>query len=397
MLDSPYYKIVKVNSEWPTMIAFSVVNTPAGKFNPYKFLKEAKMNIIFVNDKGNRWYQAGIEGISDSSEQAAKQLVHLAREIGNGKVLTFGTSMGAYAALLFACLGDADSSVVFAPLSKVLLKGGRGEKHFNKKIPIIYPDLLPILKEKSIPITVFCPESDEADLLSAYNLMNLKNIDVISIAGVEHSGVQYFSLNQELRCLFFNFIENFSMQKESKIEFDRKGKIFNEPEVIPYLYEFYILKKIKKDSEKCFKYIKQISQEYPEHPRVLFYLGEGYYKNKEYEMAERVWKKVIINSPYEFDAYALLGSLYLDNGNIEDAKICLLKAQEINPWYSFSKRRLGDLYKKKKDYVLAEKYYREAVDTAVRNKKNKKALATFLFEISEKKLKEAKNIMDSLI
>ncbi len=107
------------------LIAFSARAVPCGKFTFWKVLADLPINLVFVNDHCSTWY---LEGTPDfASEQAL--LDHLAalcepfRE--SGRVMTLGTSMGAYAALRYGAALGAERILAFGPESELCIPHGR--------------------------------------------------------------------------------------------------------------------------------------------------------------------------------------------------------------------------------------------------------------------------------
>jgi hypothetical protein len=75
------------------------------------------INKILVRDSGNSWYHRNVDGLGTHPDETAASLLALIREINPGKVVTIGQSMGAYAALMYGMLLDAQQVIAFGPLS----------------------------------------------------------------------------------------------------------------------------------------------------------------------------------------------------------------------------------------------------------------------------------------
>ncbi|NYE60501.1 hypothetical protein FHW58_001653 [Duganella sp. 1224] len=75
------------------------------------------VNKILVRDSGNSWYHRTIGGLGTHPDETAESLRALMREIRPRKVVTIGQSMGAYAALMYGMLLDAQQVIAFGPLS----------------------------------------------------------------------------------------------------------------------------------------------------------------------------------------------------------------------------------------------------------------------------------------
>ncbi len=70
---------------------------------------------LFLNVRGNDYYQRGIPGLTRGVEDTASLLRDVAAACGAGRIRTMGISMGGYAALLFGHLAGADAVHACAP------------------------------------------------------------------------------------------------------------------------------------------------------------------------------------------------------------------------------------------------------------------------------------------
>lgn len=108
----------------PLVIAFGFVSwTTRPAFDFYGRLKKLEqasgqyLNKILVRDSGNAWYHRRIAGLGSHVDETAQALRDLVRRIAPSQVATLGQSMGAYAAVMYGLLLDAQQIVAFGPLS----------------------------------------------------------------------------------------------------------------------------------------------------------------------------------------------------------------------------------------------------------------------------------------
>ncbi|MGK5005134.1 hypothetical protein [Janthinobacterium sp. LB2P70] len=108
----------------PLVIAFGFVSwTTRPAFDFYGRLRKLEqasgqhLNKILVRDSGNAWYHRRIAGLGNHVDETAQALRELVRRIGPSQVTTVGQSMGAYAAVMYGLLLDAQQIVAFGPLS----------------------------------------------------------------------------------------------------------------------------------------------------------------------------------------------------------------------------------------------------------------------------------------
>ena len=108
----------------PLVIAFGFVSwTTRPAFDFYGRLRKLEqasgqhLNKILVRDSGNAWYHRQIAGLGNHVDETAQALRELVRRIAPSTITTLGQSMGAYAAVMFGLLLDAQQIVAFGPLS----------------------------------------------------------------------------------------------------------------------------------------------------------------------------------------------------------------------------------------------------------------------------------------
>lgn len=107
-------------------IAFSARDTARGKFTFFNVLKDLPAHIIFVNDHANNWY---LNGTPDFPSQVAF-VTHMHKTLAGllgsgGRVFMLGSSMGAYAALKYGSLLQADRILALGPESELCIPLGR--------------------------------------------------------------------------------------------------------------------------------------------------------------------------------------------------------------------------------------------------------------------------------
>lgn len=108
----------------PLVIAFGFVSwTTRPAFDFYGRLRKLEqasgqhLNKILVRDSGNAWYHRRIAGLGNHVDETAQALRELVRRIAPSTITTLGQSMGAYAAVMYGLLLDAQQIIAFGPLS----------------------------------------------------------------------------------------------------------------------------------------------------------------------------------------------------------------------------------------------------------------------------------------
>jgi tetratricopeptide (TPR) repeat protein len=93
------------------------------------------------------------------------------------------------------------------------------------------------------------------------------------------------------------------------------------------------------------------------------YLGLGFVAgtNKQYDLAESLYKKAADNSQHLADVYSNLSVIYSLEGKQKEAELSLEKALQINPDYYPAIINLGAFFHNHNDLVNALKYYTKAI------------------------------------
>ncbi len=88
---------------------------PASGFEWTGVLSRASCHKIFLRDSMQHWYLGGLLGFSSSLQQTVAHLSELVMKHRVRRILTLGSSMGGYAALLLASLLHAERAIAFSP------------------------------------------------------------------------------------------------------------------------------------------------------------------------------------------------------------------------------------------------------------------------------------------
>lgn len=367
-LPNDYIKIVNKDSNLPTLIAFSSVNTKKGSFKPYKLFFNLPYNIIFLNCSNNSWYLEGIEGLSNDYEECAKKIVLLAKKIGNGKVYSIGTSMGAFGAILYTCIGNADACIAFGTETVLDIEGSRSFIHRKIKYKDFF-DLREIINKNPVPILLFFPENDEIDLFNAILLKGFQNIQFFPIKGIEHPSIQFIESESEL----YNIIQEFS--NSYKISFSKKrySEIFKNNEFLDYLQGVIFMKK-NINPPSLIEYLNITKNNHPESSYVNLILGNLHQKMGELKKSEKYWLKAIELDEYQFEAYGKLTNYYCKLNKFVIAEELGTKAININPFNAFLHHNLALLYIKTNNYKKGLYYANNACNINKGNKKFKETI-----------------------
>lgn len=321
-----YVHVVRKACDVPTLIGFSSVNTKRGAFKPFKIYDGLEFNIILVNDAGNYWYQNGIKGVSDDSADAARRLAEYAGSIGNGKVYTFGTSMGAGGAVLVAAIAGVEAAMVFGLEPVLSGQASRSSKHLARDFVPRWRDMRGVISESSTTVYAYVSETDEADLRGAHALRDMPNVIQFSVVGCEHPGLQVFDLDRSIGGL----LTEFAMYGRPTTGFARRGSLLSRWGAVEALNTSDSLRRAG-DLASGLACLQTASVSFRSEPNVLAKLGNFYQAAKNEEAAFEVWNAALRLCPHHYEARTKIANYFMRRGKISDGLAHAQRAYETYP------------------------------------------------------------------
>ena len=98
--------------------SFGLPNEPASGFEWFKIFENDNIHAFHCLDARQSWYLQGVEGLAETPEGVAEAIRAYAEERAIKRVVTIGSSMGGYGALLIGGLIGADLSIAMSPQSR---------------------------------------------------------------------------------------------------------------------------------------------------------------------------------------------------------------------------------------------------------------------------------------
>jgi hypothetical protein len=190
IFDEDYCRIELRDSN-RTIIAFSAINCPVGKFHGSRALQDVDCNMVFLNCPRNSWYLDGIPGLGGSIEDAAEALRGLLVKFGlsDTRIMTWGGSMGGYGAVVFGSLLNVEAIIATGAEIELLIPGGNSElilKSIQKRIDIVKPDMARILAQGNSRISLYVGEFFYPDLVSALQVANRPATKITTLRDFGH-------------------------------------------------------------------------------------------------------------------------------------------------------------------------------------------------------------------
>lgn len=210
------------------MINFAGVGIGLGVpyFEFSRMLDEHKVKKIFVRDHAKSWYHAGLKDVGDNIDQCIEPLKKLIAESGAKYVVTMGNSMGAYAAILYGVLLDADEVLAFAPTTfanlSLQIRHWDMRKHYTymRKSPVKmkkYFNLANVPGIENPRIQIFFDTDYRNDRVHAENLgKRFDNVMLRRYHGGKHSVIKLIKKSGDLTRILSETIDQ-SRQKETPV------------------------------------------------------------------------------------------------------------------------------------------------------------------------------------
>lgn len=271
-----------------------------------KQLSRYKENKLFIRDPDRNWYNGNIEGLADGPDQLAERIKEVVKRFDKKNITFAGSSMGAYAAILFGALLEIPNIAAIAPQIVIhpLLPNSPREVAKFSDLAV----LLRALKRKStIRIWFGCGE-----LLDVYQSMRCHDIPGCQLFGVPDSLHNVLAHLKSLD-LVNEFYDTVIEGKPIDLKFaDIAGIPL--PEICEALDKNYL----ENDPVGSNRILKQLS-----HPllagALAHQIGSNHKKASENEDAITALTEAVKINPANYDAFFSLAGTHLAMGNFNEA------------------------------------------------------------------------------
>jgi len=184
---------------------------PVPVFEFFNVVSTFGVKKAFLRDLNQCWYHRGVVGIGADIPAVADHLANVISTAGSTRSVLVGNSAGAYAALLFGQLLDADEVHAFSPqtfidpemraqhdddrwqsyLDRLLASGGPDPR---------YADLLPILSRGGVKTSfhIYYPAPDRLENLHTLRLANIEGVVPHPVDGGGHRLIKWLRDTGEL-------------------------------------------------------------------------------------------------------------------------------------------------------------------------------------------------------
>ncbi|MDQ0857209.1 tetratricopeptide repeat protein [Bacillus sp. V2I10] len=385
-----YYKISRYEGATQLAIVFSTVGVKPGYFTFFKTMESLPVHKIYLTDPNSEWFQSGILGLGSTIEETIERIKSVQEELGVTEIMTIGSSMGAFGAILFGALLNC-RVLAFGARIELGIPGSQSYTLMNKGFQFKYKDLRPVVKESNCQILLYQGEADKNDILAAKQLYGYDNVECVTIRGVAHGTPVFLNNKFGITEVIRRFIN-----KDPILEFKERGNLCECDNAVELLLD--ALDEISnKNWTKAFGLLNSVQKMCPESDVVYHKLGIINYQFKEFEAAAKNQSLAIQISPHFANAHHQLGICQRKLGQYEESYQSHKNAYEIDPKLPSAHYHAGLSLEKLKRFDEAENEYREAINISQNNVNFKKKLIEILHVNVTRKLIESEELMLSLL
>jgi Flp pilus assembly protein TadD len=346
------------------VIVFSHINEKPGRFSFYGTFRDIAVNKLFVNTPANCWYRDGIPGVGDCIESVADGIRIVMQELTPRSVMCVGNSMGAYAALLFGTLVNADQVLAIGPETLLNLPGSRSRAYIGSRPPSPYDDLLPYLSQ---PVAdrrtdIIIGESDVVDVRCAQRIAHLPGVRVRSLRGVGHEVPAMLHRFDVWKPLVEGYVRDGALPPLMPLE----GRLFSSGDAAEALVEGRrlrvggMMKEARASLRRCLDL-------YPDADAAHDDLGMIEQHEGSFIKAEAAHRRALRVAPDRAIYHLHLGTALARQGRDEEAEATLAAALSDASCSAAVHHQLGLLYAGQGRHGRAEAAQRAAIATAPRH------------------------------
>jgi len=202
------------------------------KDHPYDFLKSIHskgFDVLHLPDIQRAWYHFGIRGQSDNIDELVTSLREFVK--GYEQIITFGTSMGGYASILFGSILNANLSIAIVPATFIDPKNRakfNDTRHpeYRDKVcnQTLHPEFLDLKdymsrrKAGRISFLCFYGDIDKMDELHSMRMAELDSFFVFKVTGGEHSDPEKSASALMWNAGIFDHIFDLAIEREASVK-----------------------------------------------------------------------------------------------------------------------------------------------------------------------------------
>lgn len=336
-LDGPHFKIVPKPASDTLFVFFSGTDKTNGRFDFWRVGERIGTHVLFLNNGRNEWYQNGVPGFGDSIEGTAKAINNTASFLGAKKIVMVGVSMGGFGAVLFGTLLET-KVVAFGYDAVIKLPGTRSLKRMPKNVAINVPDVRPVVEKSKAKILHIAGEVDALDLMAAYHMQGLRNVEVITLRGVGHGGAPFI----EAKFGLASFLRDWGDSGEIP-EMAERGSSVLDKRIVDATLAVHFPSRVKDwpATEAACKAALKVS---PLNETINYWMGTALLEMGMPSEAIPYLAQVVAMTPHFSNAHYRLARAMMKCKDNTRAKLHLLEHKRMTPGAAMAYMFLSDIY-----------------------------------------------------
>jgi len=354
-LEGKHFKIVERAGSKRLMVFLAGTDKTDGKFDFWHVGNAQASHLLFLNNGRNEWYQQGIPDFGGSHAGTVQRLKELIDYLQVEEVFFIGVSMGGYGAVLYGAELGANV-LAFGYDTKLKIEGSRSQKRMPKDIPVVYPDLRPLIESSSVKVLQIAGECDALDLMAASHVRDLPNVETITLTGVGHGGAPFIKEHYGLTEFVQAWAEGGKLPEIAEV-----GDSVGKPALINAIYSTFLAFKDKQWEKVEVEAGKALELDV-RHEYSNYMMGVSLLERK---LVPRALTSLLISvgsAPHYHGARYRLGRALMLSKRHTCAKVHFLAYLKSNPTAHIVLMMLSDVYVVEGKLELAEKYLLAALE-----------------------------------
>jgi pimeloyl-ACP methyl ester carboxylesterase len=287
------------------IVAFSARGVKPGRFQFVRLLDHVSdATKLFVSDPHASWYNAGLPGVGGTPEEIAAGIKRELDRLGATRIVTFGSSMGGYAAILFGCLLGAERAVALGPQT-LLDQGLRHAPPADLDLQV--SDLTPIVRgARETEIDLVAGWDDHVDIFHVQRLASLPSVRVLALRHRRHAFAKDLFREGELVPLISELLDGGTpeiCQVDPQIDLDSEERIADTAYAVQ-----------RGDWKTVAERIGPVSERYPDWAGPSYDLGRALAEMEDWQGAGAAFARALRANPRWTDARAYLVSALRKQG-----------------------------------------------------------------------------------
>lgn len=315
-------------------IVFSARNTRPPKFTFWKTFHKIQCHTIFFNSPVPEWYRCGIPDIPGGIRGAVKAIQDFAASVGATRIVTVGSSMGAYGAHLYGTMAGADHVLAFGFEPLLGVPGGKTEVTINEH-QWQYPDISGVRPKN---LSVIYGQMDINDTLGAWLLHQRQEPHIISLPYAQHDTPDFLARDETFENLLLALISGAPIGQDMNSDGPHLDS-----DLCKFLWRLNG-PLVSKNWRAVHDLIVRNSDLANESRMATYTWGLANFRLNQIDQSITKFRQVVETTPLYWEAWQNLSASLNKKGDFEGAEEAGINALRLRPHRSIIHRHLSQVY-----------------------------------------------------